>query len=128
MKSYPLTPEGAADKLADLYALSDLALGLQAVAIAADFKSWIKHNFDLTPAQTTYVNGMNSDVTRYFGVQCSICFVHRLPIGLVYPPPPTAPGYTKWTGNENKLVVSTDGSGNKRVQGSFSFIISYEYE
>lgn len=125
METYPLTPEGAADKLTDLYALSDPALAAHAVAIAVDFKAWVKSNFDLTPAQSTYVNGMNADATRFFGAQCSACFLNRINIELVYPAPPVTPGYAKWTGLESSVSMATDGAGNKDVNGTLTFTISY---
>lgn len=126
MKVYALTPEGAADKLADLYELSDLALATQAVAIAVDFKSWIKGNFTLTPQQETYVNGMNADACRFYGAQCSACFLNRINIELVYPAPPTTPGYSKWVDSSTTIKMGTDGNGNMRLIGSLIFTISYE--
>lgn len=126
MKVYLLTPEGAAEKLADLYALPDLELAVQAMAIAVDFKAWIKSNFSLTPAQVTYVDGMNASASRFFGAQCSACFLNRINIELVYPEPPTTPGYAKWTGSESKVRMATDGNGNMQLTGSLIFTISYE--
>lgn len=127
MKQYDLTEQGAADKLAELYALSDPALAIQAAAIAMNFKGWLKNSFNLTTEQDSYIDGMNSGTAFYFGAQCSICFLFRLPITLVYPPPPTSPGYTKWTGSESSVRVSTDGSGNTTATGSLTFTISYVY-
>lgn len=124
--NYPLTPDGVQAKLSELYALPDVELVAQADLIAADFRLWVTNNFILNPAQKDYIDGMNADASRYFGLQCSICFHHRLPIGLIYPAPPTTPGYTKWTGPDDKLKISTDGNGNIRIEGSFTFIISYE--
>ncbi|MBN9293579.1 MAG: hypothetical protein J0G96_06335 [Flavobacteriia bacterium] len=126
MKVYLLTPEGAAEKLEDLYALSDMLLASQAVAIAVDFRSWIKNNFELTSAQESYVDGMNVNAARYFGAQCSACFLNRIDIELVYPEPPTTPGYAKWTGSQSKVRMATDGNGNMSLTGSLVFTISYE--
>lgn len=125
MKSYLLTPEGAADKLADLYTLSDRTLATHSMAIALDFKSWIKSNFELTPAQETYIEGINNDASHVFGLQCSMCFLHRIHIKLDYPAPPSTSGYSKWTGSESTIKMATDGNGKKQVSGSLKFVIDY---
>lgn len=126
MVSYPLTPTGAEDKLEELYALSDRELAVQAMAVMLDFRAWVKSNFSLTTAQNTYVDGINDDAARYFGAQCSIAFQYRIDIELIYPAPPTTPGYSKWTGSESTVKMSTDGAGNKRLTGKLTFVIEYE--
>lgn len=126
MVSYPLTPTGAEDKLTELYALSDRELATQAMAIMIDFRAWVKTNFDLTTAQELYVDGMNADAARYFGWQCAVAFQNRIDIELIYPAPPTTPGYSKWTGSESTVKMSTDGAGNKRLTGKLTFVIDYE--
>lgn len=125
MRTYTLTAEGAADKLSDLYALSDPALALQAAMIAVSFKNWMKVNFDLTTEQEAYINGMSSSVAAYFGAQCSVCFLFRLPITLIYPAPPTTPGYGKWTGSDSTVKVTTNGHGQVEASGELVFTISY---
>lgn len=126
MTSYALTEAGAADKIKDLYALSDPALALEATAIAADFKEWLKNNFNLTSQQATYINGINNAVASYWGSQCAVCFLFRRPITLIYPTPPLTPGYTKWSGDKSSLAIMVNGSGKVIVTGSLTFTISYE--
>lgn len=127
MVSYPLTPTGAEDKLEELYALSDRELAVQAMAVMLDFRAWVKSNFSLTTAQNTYVDGINDDAARFFGWQCAIAFQNRIDIELVYPAPPGTPGYSKWTGSESTVKMSTDGKGNKTLTGILTFVIEYEY-
>lgn len=126
MKRYPLTEAGAAEKLRELYALSDPLLAAEAASIASNFKTWMKNNFSLTPEQNAYIDGMNTTATTHYGSACSLCFIERLPILLTYPPAPAAPGYTKWTEGNNKIVVSTNANGDLEVSGEMEFVISYK--
>lgn len=125
METYPLTAEGAADKLADLYTLTDRELAAQAMAIALDFQSWVKVNFDVTAAQVTYIDGMNADAVRYFGLQCSAGFLDRIDIELDYPAPPVEPSSTKWLTLESTIRMATDRNGNKQLTGGLKFTIDY---
>ncbi|MGJ1285087.1 hypothetical protein ACR79P_19725 [Sphingobacterium spiritivorum] len=125
METYPLTPEGAEDKLAELYALSDTELAVQAMAIALDFKTWVKVNFDLTVSQRTYIDGMNADAVRFFGLQCSAGFLYRIDIELDYPAPPVESSFTKWLTLESTIKMATDGNGSKQLTGSLTFTIDY---
>ena len=124
MKLHSLTSQGTTEKLADLYALSDMALASQALAIALDFRSWIKAHFILTPAQKRYVDGINDEAARWFGAQCSACFMNRVDINLVYPAPPRG-RYAKWTGSESTVKLEADGKGNQKLTGSLTFTIDY---
>lgn len=124
MSSFPMTAQGVQDKLTELYALSDSALAVQANNIRTDFKLWVANAFSLSTAQQTYLTNMDLTASTYYGRQCSICFTYRLPITLVYPPPPGL-GYTKWTVTEDKIVFESDGSGAVMVTGSFKFVMDY---
>lgn len=128
MKTYPLTPSGVKSKLTELYTLSDFELKIQALAVVADFKTWVKLNFDLTAEQDTCLNGMNGLVAQYYGVRSAFRMNMRGTITLVEANPPIAPGYAKWTGNEDKLRVSADGSGNVQVEEDekLTFEVTYE--
>lgn len=125
MTSYPLTAQGAADKMKDLYALSDADLATQATTIAADFKEWVKSNFILTPAQSTYINSISPLVATYWGSKCALAFLYRRPVILNYPVPPTTPGYTKWTGERSSLSIAVDGGGNLVVKGEVEFTVTF---
>jgi len=122
---YPFTPQGVQDKLEELYALSDAALFVQAAAIEADFSSWIVSNFSLSPEQEVFLDDMNEEALNYFGSQCALCFRHRLPITLVYPSPPTTPGYAKLPESSNNIKVNSDNAGNIEVTGSLTFTMIY---
>lgn len=125
MKKYDLTEQGASDKLAELYALSNSALAIQAAAIAVDFKGWMKNNFNLTTEQEDYIDGMNTTASLHFGSQCSTCFLFRLNINLDYPAPPVTPGYGKWVELQSSMVIATDGNGAVTADGELTFAVSY---
>lgn len=122
---YPFTPQGVQDKLEELYALSDPALFAQADAIEADFSSWIVSNFSLSTEQASFLDDINKEALNYFGSQCALCFRHRLPITLVYPAPPTTPGYAKLPETSNTIKVNADNAGNIEVTGSLTFTMIY---
>lgn len=125
MNAYPLTPQGAADRLADLYLQSDRDIAMNAIAIGLDFQSWVKTNFDVTTAQETYIDGMNADAVQFFGALCSTAFLFKIDIELVMPTPPTSPGYGKWTDVDTTIKMSTNGSGGKEQTGKLIFTIRY---
>lgn len=123
-----LTPQGVADKLLELYALSDTQLKLQAAGISIDFRWWVRNNFDLTADQRLFLKNISNDAALYFGQQCAICFLHRLNINLIYPPPPIDPGYGKWTELLSSLNIGTDGNGALVVQGELTFEMIYKLQ
>lgn len=51
MPLFPFSPEGVQDLLAELYALPDPDLAIEANAISSDFKLWIADKFILSAGQ-----------------------------------------------------------------------------
>lgn len=126
MSLFPFTPEGVEDKLDELYALSDTALAVEAEAIRVNFRKWIRDNFVLSANQANFLTNINDDAAQYYGQECSFCFLNRLDIILVYPDPPTTPGYAKWPVSSNDIEVETDGTGQLAVSGSLTFTMTYK--
>ncbi|MBN9284102.1 MULTISPECIES: hypothetical protein [unclassified Flavobacterium] len=124
MTKQPMTPTGVDDKIKELYLLSNAALQTEALAIQADFKTWIKDNFILSTKQEDYLDDLNTQTSTYFGSQSSICFSNRLPIELIYPAPPVGE-HSKWTGSSNNLAVKSDGSAKPIATGTLTFEFSY---
>jgi hypothetical protein len=98
---------------------------LIAEIIRLEFKNYIRDNFLLDEQQGEYLDNIDEVTTNYFGSQCSICIIHRLPIELIYPLP-VNPEFTKWTVASNNIVVSTDGNGRSKTSGSLTFTIIYQ--
>jgi len=126
MPLYPFTPAGVQDKLDELYALTNTQLAAEAESIKEDFRAWIKSAFILNNDQKDFLDDMNDSAITYYGEQCSLCFLHRLDITLIYPDPPAKPGYAKWPEATNNIVVAADGNGKLTVTGSLTFTMVYE--
>ncbi|AZA95617.1 hypothetical protein [Chryseobacterium shandongense] len=124
MAKQPMTPAGVEDKITELYLLSDTALAAEADAVQGDFKQWVKDNFTLRTDQEDYLDDLNERISTYFGSQCSICFINKLPITLIYPTPPTGE-YSKWTGSSNTLDVKSEGAGAPVATGTLTFEFTY---
>lgn len=125
MVQFPLTPEGVADKIVALYALSNNNLAIEADSIEEDFAGWMKVNFSLTVQQASYLDSIDEQVRRYYGFQSAFCFRNRLDIQLVYPFPPVDPGYSKWLDVTDTIIVEADGAGGVIVSGGLLFTVAY---
>jgi len=124
--SYSLTPQGVADQLAALYALSDSDLEKEANSIKSDFRNWVKNHFILSENQKKYLNDLPDRSVLYFGEQCWFCFLYRLNITFIYPSPPSAISRVgKWCdcASSTKLVTSNDGTNTGT--GDVTFTIRY---
>ena len=123
MPVQPLTPAGVTAKTAELYALTNALLNAQADAVESDFATWIKDNFTLSTAQSTYLSGMNNHVLKYFGSQCSVAFRARRPVSLISPDP--VPPTAKWIVSESTLIVSANDAGVLETTGALTFKMDY---
>ncbi|TRW25986.1 hypothetical protein FMM05_07120 [Flavobacterium zepuense] len=123
MPVQPLTPAGVTAKTTELYALSNSLLNAQADAAESDFDTWIKDNFSLSTAQSTYLSGMNSHALKYFGSQCSVAFRSRRTVSLVSPDP--LPPTEKWIMSESTLIVSANNAGVLETTGALTFKMDY---
>lgn len=125
MTRSPLSPSGVQGKIEELYSLNDERLQIEANAVQADFKFWIKQNFFLSAGQKAYLSRLDDQTVSYFGSQCSVCFTSRLPIELTYPIPPET-DYSKWTGSSNSLAIKAADEGGKFIaSGKLVFEFSY---
>lgn len=123
---YPFTENGVEDLLNNLYALSDTELELEAADIELDFKGWMEANIDLSAEQILFMDGIKEEAINYYGSQCALCFRHRLEIKLIYPTPPTTPGYSKFPDTSNDIRIVTDSNGGMTVTGSLTFTMVYK--
>ena len=81
MSKFPLTTAGVQDLMNELYALPQSELQLEADAIGADFRLWVKNHFELSETQIVYLDGIDerwvndaAEATKHF-------LENRLPIG-----------------------------------------------
>lgn len=122
--NYALTPNGVAQLLADLYALPSTELMAKAKAVKTDFKKFVADNFTLSDAQKTYLDGLNDQVSEYFGDQCWFCFLYKLKVSFVYPDPPTA-AYSKYVEGKSSTKVRAGLAGEPEATGELIFTITY---
>lgn len=87
MEKQPLQPEGLQHLLAQLYALPDTALLLEAAAIAADFRTWITNHFVLSTQQLIFLAALDNRFVASSANYCSDFVQRRLPIVLLKTPP-----------------------------------------
>lgn len=125
MALFPFSEMGVSGKLNEIYNLPGPDVLVQAEQIKNDFIAWISNSFALSLAQLQYLNHLSEEVAGYYGQQCAFCFINRLPIVLVYPEAPSAPGYTKWTVVSDSIRVGTDGDGNSEITGTLTFTMIY---
>lgn len=86
MEKVPLTASGVQTKQAELFALDQTRLDLEANALVTDFRSWITKHFELGVNEQNYLASANEDFIRLLS---SIVFVgvrNRLPIDFIKSP------------------------------------------
>lgn len=123
--NYALTPSGVDQLLTDLYKLPPSQLLVQATAVKTNFKKFVADNFTLSTDQKVYLNGLNDQVSQYFGDQCWFCFLFKLNVSLVYPDPPT-PAYSKYVESKSTAKLSTGLVGDTTATGELTFTITYK--
>jgi len=82
MAQQPFTTDGVTAKQAELNALSDSDLAVQADQIRNNFQGWMQSNFTLDAAQTASLNGLDPDFLNYTSFVVSYAVNHRLPINV----------------------------------------------
>lgn len=119
----PFTSQGVADKVAELYRLSDDALSAQAGLIRADIRPWLAGNFSLSQTQSTYLATMDNVYLSYISFNLAIAIQHRIQVDMVA----MLPGelvIAKWI----TVIVSFElkyMNGNTSTGGLFRVLINY---
>ncbi len=122
----PFTEDGVNNKIAEVYALDNVALNAEADLLEADLAAWMNANFTLTPEQATYLSDLSTDSINYLSERLAFCFRHRVPI-VFSKPAPTSSSYVKWSETKDKTKTRSNASGIFEVTGSFELSIVYEY-
>lgn len=124
MAKQPFTPDGAAAKIAELYALPDPALLIQADLIRSDYRGWIEDNFLLDASQVTYLAGVDDVFIAYIAQQLGMAVQNRLDVTLETPLASSA-RISKWLTSESTLSADYDGAGGVIATGALHFKITY---
>lgn len=121
MPAQPFNPAGFSAKLAELYALSDSALEVQADSIQSDLRSWVTSNFTLTTAQSSYLTGIDDRWIDYNANLISFAVANRLGGSLTQSGDPSG---LKLIHTHNTIVVTSSGTSFS-VSGTFTIEVIY---
>lgn len=107
-----------------LYALPDSLLVAEADHIAADFRTWLNDNFNLTTEQVAYIDTYPELVNRFYGYLFAATFLSRGQITFASPPDNPAPRRIKET-RANLIGDVTFNDQSKSLEGSLDATIEF---
>jgi len=126
MAKQPFTSDGVATKTAELYALSDSLLLIQANLIRSDYRDWIEDNFLLDASQISYLAGVDDGFITYIAQQLGMAVQNRLDVTLETPASgDPAVRISKWLSAESSISSKYDGLGVVTATGSLRFKVAY---
>lgn len=125
MVKMPFTEPGVADKVAELYRLTDSELAAQAALIRQSVSTWLKNNFSFTQAQLDYLSAMDPVYLSYIASNLAIATENRLPVGLRQQTPPLHPIIAKWLTMVVMLDMKYLQPGKYTAGGELRFMINY---
>lgn len=124
MAVYPFSPSGLANKVAELYALTDTALYAEADAVADDLTAWLALNFTFDTYQQNYLDMMPSHVRKLWGCMFAGCLIMRGNIDMGGFPANPAPRRTKEL-RENVTAAVAYDDASQQVSGTFAVDIAW---
>lgn len=124
MEQFPLTTQGAAALVVQLYSLPNAQLQLEALSAHSNFGEWLLQKFKLDTSQVAFLSGMSLPYLNYMGAQVAYALNHKLEVVLVKPLEKGLRG-TKLIETKVTMESSGDGDGNDNANGSVIFEISY---
>lgn len=80
---FPLTTAGVQELINELYAMPDPELQLEADAIGANFRMWVKSHFELSATQIQYLDQIDERWITNAATESKYFFENRLPIALI---------------------------------------------
>jgi len=83
MDKHEFSPEGLSELLRQLYQLPDPQLRLEAAAVSADFRGWLKGNFNLAESQIIFLDALSNEFIAMAAVKSGYFIQNRLPIVLI---------------------------------------------
>lgn len=124
MVKMPFTDQGVADKVTELYRLTDSQLSAQAGLIRQDLTSWLINNFLFSRPQLDYLGTMDVVYLSYIASNLAIAIENRLSVSLKSQTPPLHPIIAKWL----TMVVMLDlkyMAPRRSAAGELRFMINY---
>lgn len=121
----PLTTTGAADKVTELYALSQTALDIEATRIQNELAEWMDDNFILNTLQRTYLSTLDAGFNRYLSSEIAASVRTRQPISLIIPATPPVSFGTKRIILEKETLRSIDSGVVGPLSGLTTITVTY---
>lgn len=125
MVKMPFNQQGVADKVAELYRLTDSELAAQAGLIRQSASSWLKNNFSFTQGQLDYLSAMDPVYLSYIASNLATATENRLPVSLRQQTPPLHPIIAKWLTMVVMLDLKYIQPGKYAAGGELRFLINY---
>lgn len=132
MEKVSFTPAGLQALLQQLYALPNTDLEQEALAIAQDFRSWVKAHFTLDQDQEAYLDGVDQQFINQAGQRSSYYVGNRLPVNLIKMARPTTTATVAGEEDRGKLLDLDEKNSNVYSpesgygeSSSLTFTISY---
>ncbi|MBL7706830.1 MAG: hypothetical protein JNM21_14885 [Taibaiella sp.] len=121
----PILSQSDIDSLiAKFYSLPDSLLVAEADKVAADFRTWLNSEFDLTTEQIAYVDTYPEIVNRFYGYLFASAFLTRGPITFPAIPNNPAPRRIKET-RANLFGDVTFNDQAKSLDGTLDVTIEF---
>ena len=128
MDKHEFSPEGLSELLRQLYQLPDPQLRLEAAAVIADFRGWLKSNFNLAESQIIFLGALSNEFIAMAAVKSAYFIQNRLPIVLIKATTAGARSETQ----DKVVVVHQDTKGKYSEKEGFNeeqalnFTIEYQ--
>lgn len=119
-----LSTSDVAKLTADLYALPDSSIILEAGKVSADFNTWIKATFALTPEEIAYVDTFPLIANLFYGHLFAAAFLSRGPI--IFPSIPDNPLPRRFKETRANLFGNvTFNNDDKELTGTMDVTIEF---
>ena len=125
MPQQPFNSAGVQAKTAELYALPDQMLLVEANAVRADLRAWLNVNFILSTAEVNYIAAMNQQFIDYIASSVGLAFQFRLNVSLIAPTPLPPPIISKMVELEPKLTPVYNEIDGVTAAGEVIITITY---
>ncbi|RZJ86385.1 MAG: hypothetical protein EOO20_18420 [Chryseobacterium sp.] len=128
MDKHEFSPEGLSELLRQLYQLPDPQLRQEAAAVSADFRGWLKSNFNLAESQIIFLDALSNEFIAMAVIKSGYFIQNRLPIVLIKATTAGARSETQ----DKVVVVHQDTKGKYSEKEGFneeqalSFTIEYQ--
>lgn len=119
-----LSPSDVSKYTADLYALPNSMIVLEADKVAADFRTWLNSTFDLSTEQIAYIDTYSEEVNRFYGYLFAATFLSRGQITFAAPPSNPVPRRIKET-RANLFGEVTYNDQDQTLDGAMDVTIEF---